>query len=795
MGTKNENISAQAFLERLSRTAVKPRAEKASGRKPDVNAVLSALGIPVGSQDAPGKVSGKPAPQAGANPEAKLGEKPAAQTEIAALISRAKAMKQKTAPESTPMQQVLEERMLELEPLLAVGPLGKASPFEISVIRNTQSDTGIFGKGQFISSEDMGRRMPEGHEGPLRVAAYIRVSSDSAAQEDSYEIQEQYFSQLLAQNGNWISAGVYSDYGVSATSGDKRTGYKRLLRHCREGKVDRIVCKSISRFSRNTNDFLMAMKLLKQCGVTILFEREALDTAEQYSEFIVTTLAAIAQEESRSISTNLLWGNSKRFPEGKVRNIDVYGYRFPEGEDAYMVTADGYRLRRVEIVEEEAEVVRRVFQEFVDGSSPAQIARGLNRDHIPSPVYEPFSKNTSGGRKMPDGKLKEGLNEGWTTRNVRMILEKERYTGDVLVQKSITTDHLTHTQKVNEGEMPQYLVRDHHPAIINRELFEEAKRIRGMGKRPGQGERRQYAFAGRLVCASCGRHYHVNGGRANNIWKCASTTLNNGKTICHAEKVYEEQLIRMFRKAVTERFQLIEGNIRDDVAVADIMSGRYMGDSVQFTDSATQFVRQMRERLERMQQADFIERDRSFMKQQMLALQVSIDNGGKALRRLRTQAETMEVRRSLLGEEIDTALLAGLRGQIGEATEKLEEEEAEFKTLSDRLSYMEEYWDALEDDYEWREKAIAWMEGLPLGPEGMVEFLNGMTSEYVKAFAISITIHDPLHYTVHWFDDTRTDVEMYSNIEDYRYTAAYFNGHKMVQKRERRRKKINRKVE
>lgn len=155
----------------------------------------------------------------------------------------------------------------------------------------------------------------------------------------------------------------------------------------------------------------------------------------------------------------------------------------------------------------------------------------------------------------------------------------------------------------------------------------------------------------------------------------------------------------------------------------------------------------------------------------------------------------MEVRRSLLGEEIDTALLAGLRGQIGEATEKLEEEEAEFKTLSDRLSYMEEYWDALEDDYEWREKAIAWMGGASPGAGGHVEFLNGMTSEYVKAFAISITIHDPLHYTVHWFDDTRTDVEMYSNIEDYRYTAAYFNGHKMVQKRERRRKKINRKVE
>ena len=133
-----------------------------------------------------------------------------------------------------------------------------------------------------------------GHEGPLRVAAYIRVSSDSAAQEDSYELQERYFSSLLARNKDWESAGIYSDYGISATSKEKRTGFKRLLRHCQEGRIDRIICKSISRFARNTQDFLKAMGLLKDCGVSILFEREALDTAEHYSEFIVTTLAAIA---------------------------------------------------------------------------------------------------------------------------------------------------------------------------------------------------------------------------------------------------------------------------------------------------------------------------------------------------------------------------------------------------------------------------------------------------------------------------------------------------------------------
>lgn len=782
MGLQNEKQTVSAFMDMLAQTAVKQKQEKSPAAKPDIRAVLAALGVAVATpadEKAESEVADAPVGRSEMqNPKA----------EIQTLIRLAKAKKQESMPQRTPVECVLDERALEMEPVITANPLGKTSPFESAVMRNTvtseQDDHPVFGKAGFISSEAMSRLAYKEHEGPLRVAAYIRVSSDSIAQEDSYEIQEQYFSRLLAQNEEWVSAGVYSDYGLTATSKEKRTGYRRLLRHCREGKVDRIICKSISRFSRNTNDFLKAMKLLKECGVTILFEREALDTAEQYSEFIVTTLAAIAQEESRTISSNLLWGNSKRFPVGKVRNIDIYGYRFPD--DAYVVTADGYRLRRVEIVEEEAEVVRRVFREFVDGKALIEIAKGLNRDHIPAPVYKNFGKNTKGNKKIPDGKLKEGLNEGWTSRNVMMILEKERYTGDVLVQKTITTDHLTHHQKVNEGEMPQYHVKDHHPAIISRELYEEAKAIREMGKSINFGEKRQIPFAGRLVCASCGRHYQVNNINANPIWRCGSTKLNNGKTICHAEKVYEEQLVRMFRKAVTERFRLVAEEIRDDVTAADIMSGRYEGNSVKFTDKATQFVKQMRERLEGIQQSDFIERDRSFMKQQMLALQIAIDAAEKSMRKLRTQAEAMEVRRSLLNEEIDTDKLENLKAQIGEVQKKQEEDRAELQKMEERLSYLEEYWDALEDDYEWRRRAIEWMKGLPFGQEGMVAFLNGLTGEYVKAFVISVTIYDPLHYTIHWFDDTKTDVEMYSNVEDYRYTAAYFNGQRMVQKAERR---------
>lgn len=181
-------------------------------------------------------------------------------------------------------------------------------------------------ENEFISTASF-RRTKE-KEGHLNVAAYIRVSTDSSDQENSYETQERYFHQLIENNPDWNPIGVYSDYGISGTVKDKRVGFKRLLRHCRERKIDRIVCKSISRFSRNTADFMTALNTLHDNNVTILFEKENLDTADPTSDFILTTLAAIAQEESRSISRNINLGNKMRYPRGEVKNMVIYGYRY-----------------------------------------------------------------------------------------------------------------------------------------------------------------------------------------------------------------------------------------------------------------------------------------------------------------------------------------------------------------------------------------------------------------------------------------------------------------------------------
>ena len=649
-----------------------------------------------------------------------------------------------------------------------------------AVFQPVQQDT-----GHYISIADMNRTVTK--TGPLRVAAYIRVSTDSSDQENSYETQDRYFTELLTRNPEWIGAGVYSDYGISGTNQQHRTGYKRLLRHCREEKIDRIVCKSISRFARNTSDFMTALNILHDHHVTILFEKEGLDTADPTSDFILTTLAAIAQEESRSISSNIRWGNKKRYPKGQVRNYDIYGYRYAEGKNAFETMEDGYEIRRVELVEEEAAIVRRIFQEVEDGERYSDIARRLNYEHIPAPDQGKAKRKIRGRTTV-----KEGIETGWTSAMISRMITLERYCGDALLQKTYTPDFLTHKSRKNEGEMPQYLVRDHHPAIINREQFERVQKIRqGNAARYGNGGKRtDRPFSGRLICAHCGRAYNIRNVSHYPIWFCPTSALNNGKAVCHAEKIYEEQAVRMFRKAFTERFRLLSEPVMDDVKVADIMSGRYgeeEGPRCSFDQRADGFVEQIRQRLVNIQKMDFMERDREFLKRQIEALNLTISEAADRRRILVTQRDTMEIRKELLNDElVDDSTLAALDTHIGEEAARIQEAEEEKRRLGQRLTNFESYWDHMEAGHEERDKALEWIKTLPEGREGTIAFLNGLTSTYVKAFALSITVHDPLHYTVHWFDDTFTDVEMYSNIEDYRCTAVYFDGQRMREKYRRK---------
>ncbi len=649
---------------------------------------------------------------------------------------------------------------------------GQRKSMQKSVVANSSSEKeDIYELEKLDGNQELHEKSfqqkPYRYEKP-RAAAYIRVSTDTADQENSFETQERYFRHLLSENKTWTFAGVYSDYGLSGTSEQRRTGFKRILRHCQEGKIDHIITKSISRFARNTADFMTALQTMQEAGVTIHFEKEGLNTGDAASDFILTTLAAIAQEESRSISANINWGNQKRFPRGDVPNRDIYGYRFT-GE--YKTAKSGYRYRTVEIVEEEAAIVRWIFQSYVGGRTLKDMARDLNRRHIPHKL-SPYAKKRM--ERSAKGQLNAGLDEGWTSGQIREILKSERYTGDVLVQKTFTEDYLTHKVKKNRGEAAQYWVRDHHPAIISRELFAEAKKVREIGNGIGihHDNRKRYDFSGRLICGICGRFYHVRNANNHPIWFCPSAARNNGRSICHGEKVYEEQIVRMFRRAVSERYRLTVIPMPDPVQVGDMIRGRFPF-GVEQTGStfrkADEFVGQMLIRFENIQKMDTVERDRAFLKRRIAMAKDSKERACRREKFLRTRKEALEIRSLLLKDDamIGEELLQ-VTEKLKEEKEKQEEAACQEKKLRERLDYMESYWEELERNYEYREKALEWMRGLPRGKAGTVAFLNGLTGIYVKAFALSIIIHDPLHYTVHWFDDTKTKVEMDTNIEDYR---------------------------
>ena len=242
-------------------------------------------------------------------------------------------------------------------------------------------------------------------------------------------------------------------------------------------------------------------------------------------------------------------------------------------------------------------------------------------------------------------------------------------------------------------------------------------------------------------------------------------------------QVYEEQIIRVVRRAVIERFELTVQPIQDDVKVADILSGRFAETEGVFSSEADSFVVQMLARLENIQRLDFMERDRTFYKRQITALFTSVETARKRVRLLQSQKDALETRRYLLGDmTVEETSITEKTKQIEELKARIERDDAEGKKLSEQLDYLESYWAELEDDFDRREDAIEWMKTLPEGCAGTAAFLNGLTGDYCKSFILSITVHSPLKFTIHWFDDTRTEVVMYSNIEDYRYTASYFDG-------------------
>ncbi len=256
-----------------------------------------------------------------------------------------------------------------------------------------------------------------------KVAAYARVSTDNDEQLSSFEAQRDYYLKYIKAKEEWDFVDIYTDEGISGTSTKNRDGFNRMISDALNGNIDLIITKSVSRFARNTVDSLSTVRLLKEKGVEIYFEKENIYTMDSKGELLITIMSSLAQEESRNLSENVTWGQRKRFADGKISLPYKQFLGYEKGEDGLP-----------KIVEKEAKVIRQIYKAFLDGKTPSLIAKSL----------------TVKGILTPSGKQK------WQSSTVESILTNEKYKGDALLQKTFTTDFLTKKKKLNQGEVPQY---------------------------------------------------------------------------------------------------------------------------------------------------------------------------------------------------------------------------------------------------------------------------------------------------------------------------------------------------
>lgn len=347
-----------------------------------------------------------------------------------------------------------------------------------------------------------------------RVAAYARVSSGKEAMLHSLSAQVSYYSNLIQNNNEWTYSGVYADEAVTGTK-DNREQFNKLLDDCIKGKIDMIITKSISRFARNTVTMLEAVRRLKELNVDVFFEKENIHSLSGEGELMLTILASFAQEESRSVSENCKWRIRKGFEQGELINLRfMYGYKISKG--------------KVEIYEEEAEIVRMIFQEYLDGYGCTVIAKKLREMNV---------------KKLRDGK--------WNSERVADIIKNEKYMGNALLQKKYVKDHLTKKLIKNKGTVPQYYAEETHPAIIDSETFERAQQIMKANRikykcEPGK---RSYIFTSKIQCGICNKNYRHKYRSGRSTWVCCNHH-KYGNERCIAKPIYEEQLIKLLNQVL-----------------------------------------------------------------------------------------------------------------------------------------------------------------------------------------------------------------------------------------------------
>ena len=368
----------------------------------------------------------------------------------------------------------------------------------------------------------------------IRVAAYCRVSTKQEEQLNSYENQVKHYTERINAEPGWILEGIYADKGITGTSYKKRDEFNRMIRRCKQGKIDMIIVKSIARFARNTVDCLKFVRMLRDLGVDVYFEEQGIHSNQPGAEFYITIYGCIAQSESENISANVRWGKAQSAKEGNV----PFHYKNFLG---YRKGADG----KPEIDPDEAEIVRFIYDRFLAGDSLGGIAQKLEDLQIPS----------------PSGKPK------WQFSTIQSILTNEKYKGDAIINKTYIKDCISKKVMINNGDRPKYYVENNHPAIIDSLTFSRVqeeiarrnskKKVKQKGSKTEQGRySSKYALTELLVCGECKTPYRrctwTISGQKKIVWRCINR-LDFGKKYCHNSPSIEESLLhRAIMRAIMD---------------------------------------------------------------------------------------------------------------------------------------------------------------------------------------------------------------------------------------------------
>ena len=373
----------------------------------------------------------------------------------------------------------------------------------------------------------------------IRVAAYCRVSTDGDEQLGSFESQKAYYEQKIKQNKEWVSAGIFADEAITGTKVDKREGFQEMIRKCQNGEIDMILTKSISRFSRNTQDIIKYVRMLRDRNIAIVFEKENINTLDMNGEMLLTILSSLSQGEVESLSENVKMGLKMKMKRG-----ELVGFNGCLGYDYHPDT------KSITVNEQEAETVRFIYDMYLQGYGSSTIAKRL----------------TEMGVKNKLGKVE------WHDHGVMGIIKNEKYKGDILLGKTFTVDPISKRRLANMGEEDRYYIRDHHEPIVSREVWYQADEIRLKRVKPrlmentGNRERytRQFIFSSMLECGYCGhklsrRTRHQTTTTKKPVWQCMNA-IKNGISSCPNCKAIDEAIIE---NAFLDAFRLLADNFDD----------------------------------------------------------------------------------------------------------------------------------------------------------------------------------------------------------------------------------------